>query len=44
MNRIITTVFTILIIQLLVVKKSYGNEGEVKDCFEKNQQSYLCFK
>ena len=35
MNRILTTVFTILIIQLLVVKKSYGDEGEVKDCFEK---------
>ena len=35
MNRILTTVFTILIIQLLVVKKSYGDEGEVRDCFEK---------
>ena len=35
MNRIITTLFAIFIIQLLVVKKTYGNEGEVKDCFEK---------
>ena len=35
MNRIITTLFTIFIIQLLVVKKTFGNEGEVKDCFEK---------
>ena len=35
MNRIITTFFTIFIIQLLVVSKTLGNEGEVKDCFEK---------
>ena len=35
MNRIITTFFTIFIIQLLVVSKTFGNEGEVKDCFEK---------
>ena len=35
MNRIITTLFTIFILQLLVVKKTFGNEGEVKDCFEK---------
>ena len=35
MNRIITTLFTIFIIQLLVVNKTLGNEGEVKDCFEK---------
>ena len=35
MNRIITTFFTIFIIQLLVVKKTFGDEGEVKDCFEK---------
>ena len=35
MNRIITTFFGILLIQLLVVKNTYGNEGEVKDCFEK---------
>ena len=34
MNRIITTLFTLFIIQLLVVKKTYSNEGEVKDCFE----------
>ena len=35
MNRIITTLFTLLLIQLLVVKKTYSNESEVKDCFEK---------
>ena len=35
MNRIITTLFTIFIIQLLVVNKTLGNEGEVRDCFEK---------
>ena len=35
MNRIITTLFAVFIIQLLVVKKTYSNEGEVKDCFEK---------
>ena len=35
MNRIITTLFGLLLIQLLVVKNTYGNEGEVKDCFEK---------
>ena len=35
MNRIITTLFAILLIQLLVVKKAYSDESEVKDCFEK---------
>ena len=35
MNRIITTLLTIFIIQLLVVNKTFGDEGEVKDCFEK---------
>ena len=35
MNRIITILFTIFIIQLLVANKTLGNEGEVKDCFEK---------
>ncbi len=35
MNRIITTLFGLLLIQFLVVKNSYSNEGEVKDCFEK---------
>ena len=35
MNRIITILFTVFIVQLLVVKKTFGNEGEVKDCFEK---------
>ena len=35
MNRIITALFTLILIQLIVVKKTYGNESEVKDCFEK---------
>ena len=35
MNRIIRTFFIIFIIQLLVVNKTLGNEGKVKDCFEK---------
>ena len=35
MNRIITTLITFFLIQLLVVNKTYSNEGEVKDCFEK---------
>ena len=35
MNRIITTLLALLLIQFMVVKKVYGEEGEVKDCFEK---------
>ena len=35
MNRILTTLSVILLIQFLVVKKTYSNEVEVKDCFEK---------
>ena len=35
MNRILATFFTILLIQSMVVNKSYGNENDVKDCFEK---------
>ena len=35
MNRIITTICVLFAIQFLVVKKSFANEGEVKDCFEK---------
>ena len=35
MNRIITTFFAIFIVQLLVVNKTFSDEGEVKDCFEK---------
>tara|TARA_B100000963_G_scaffold350673_1_gene361249 strand:- start:4787 stop:5557 length:771 start_codon:yes stop_codon:yes gene_type:complete len=35
MNRIITTLFALLTIQLLVVNKAYSSDGEVKDCFEK---------
>ncbi len=34
MNRIITTLLGLLLIQLVVVKKSFSDEGEVKDCFE----------
>ena len=35
MNRILTTFLAILIFQFLVVKKTYSDEVEVKDCFEK---------
>ena len=35
MNRIITTLLALLLIQLLVAKKTFGEEVEVKDCFEK---------
>ena len=35
MNRIIVTLFTVLLIQSLVVTKTFGDEVEVKDCFEK---------
>ena len=35
MNRIITTLLALLMIQLLVAKKGFGEEVEVKDCFEK---------
>ena len=35
MNRILTKLLVILIIQFLVVKKTYSDEVEVKDCFEK---------
>ena len=35
MNRIITTLFGLLLIQFLVAKNTYSNESEVKDCFEK---------
>ena len=35
MNKIITILLTILLFQFLVVKKTFGNETEVKDCFEK---------
>ena len=34
MNRIITTLLGLLLIQLIVVKKTFSDEGEVKDCFE----------
>jgi len=35
MNRIITTLCSLLLIQLLVVNKTFSAEDEVKDCFEK---------
>jgi len=35
MNRIITTLCALLLIQFLVVNKTYSAEDEVKDCFEK---------
>ena len=34
MNRIITALFTLILIQLIVVKKSFSQEDAVKDCFE----------
>ena len=34
MKRIITTLCVLLLIQSLVVKKAFSDEGEVKDCFE----------
>ena len=35
MNKIITTLCALLLIQFLVVNKSYSSDNEVKDCFEK---------
>ena len=35
MNKIITSLCALLLIQLLVVNKSYSADDEVKDCFEK---------
>ena len=35
MNIIITKLLALLLIQLLVAKKAFGEEVEVKDCFEK---------
>lgn len=35
MNKIITTLLVFLLVQFMVVKKAFGDEGEVKDCFEK---------
>ena len=34
MKRIITTLCMLLLLQFLVVKQAFGDEGEVKDCFE----------
>ena len=35
MNRIITILCTLLLIQFLVVNKTHSAEKEVRDCFEK---------
>ena len=35
MNRILTTLLAIFLIQFVVVKKTFSDETEVKDCFEK---------
>ena len=35
MNRILTTLLAIFLIQFVVVKKTFSDEAEVKDCFEK---------
>ena len=35
MNRIIAIFLTFFLIQLLVVNKTYSDESEVKDCFER---------
>jgi len=35
MNKIITTLLTLLLIQFMVVNKTLSDESEVKDCFEK---------
>ena len=43
MNRILTTLFAILLIQFLVVNKTYSDEGEVKDCFEKLNRATFAF-
>ena len=43
MNRIITTLSALLLIQLIVVNKTYSNEDEVKDCFEKLNRATFAF-
>ena len=35
MNRIISTLIALMLIQFVVVKKTFGAETEVRDCFEK---------
>ena len=39
MNKIITTLLTLLLIQFMVVNKTLSDESEVKDCFEKLNRS-----
>ena len=43
MNRIITTLFTLLLIQFVVVKNTFSNEVQVKDCFEKINRVTFAF-
>ena len=43
MKRIITTLCVLLLIQSLVVKKAFSNEGEVKDCFETLNRATFAF-
>ena len=43
MKRIITTSCVLLLLQFLVVKKAFSNEGEVKDCFETLNRATFAF-
>ena len=43
MKRIITTLCVLLLLQSLVVKKAFSNEGEVKDCFETLNRATFAF-
>ena len=43
MNRIITTLLALLLIQFMVVSSSYGDEADVKDCFEKINRATFAF-
>ena len=44
MNKIITSLCALLLIQLLVVNKSYSADDEVKDCFEKLNRATFALK
>ena len=43
MKRIITTLSVLLLLQFIVVKKAFGNEGEIKDCFETLNRATFAF-
>jgi len=43
MKRIITTLCVLLLLQFLVVKKAFGNEAEVNDCFETLNRATFAF-